>query len=148
MKRRLLRRLARTACGYESRTRNPQTASSHLIRRILCSLQAASRGSAGRIAEGPRSVLAPGWRDGETLPYPQSKRKRYGESKPTKPDGMPSGSKPGESVGQSPGGLSERATALARDLVQDLAHDGHVRARPRRTGGPEVATQTPVTGVR
>ena len=37
-----LRRLARTACGYESRTRNRH----YLIRRILWSLQAAARGSA------------------------------------------------------------------------------------------------------
>ena len=74
-----LRRLARTACGYESRTRNRQ----YLIRRILWSLQAAAHG-----------------------------------------------------------GLSERATALARDLVQDLAHDD-VRARPRRTVAPEVEVATP-----
>jgi len=41
-------------------------------------------------------------------------------------------------------GLVERAAkALARDLVQDLAHDDDVRARPRRTGGSGVEVATP-----
>ncbi len=79
-----LRRLARTACGYESRTRNRH----YLIRRILWSLQAAARG-----------------------------------------------------------GLSERATALVQNLVQDLAHGDDVRARPRRAVAPGVEAATPAPAV-
>ena len=43
-----LRRLARTACRYESRTRNRQ----YLVRRILWSLQAAARGGPPHPHEG------------------------------------------------------------------------------------------------
>ena len=55
-----LRQLARTVCGYESRTRSPKTASSHLIRRILWSLRAAARGGPPHPHEGAEpSCLAP-----------------------------------------------------------------------------------------
>ena len=83
----------------------------------------------GGSAEGPKSASAPGWRGGETRPYPQ----RYGKSKPTPPAGMPGGLKPGGSVRRN----------LAPDFTRAASTGKSGAFGNARTPGGRILGRTP-----